>query len=243
MTDRDERPYRMQAIDEEGLLEDDHFDKESAYAQWQDENGDGAGIFKKYWMFLALLALALIGLAIVYAAMRPRTATGPAAQIGTALDTRIKALEAQVARLEKQVTQGRADSLPDGASAEVVDRLSSRVDRLESSFQTWMEEVTTKKGITPPAPAARKSAAATVKKPAAVKNEKKTPVKKTPAKVPAKTQKAPAARTAVRYHTVQSGETLYRISRTYGLPVERLKKINRLPGNTIKPGQKLRVSP
>ena len=43
-------------------------------------------------------------------------------------------------------------------------------------------------------------------------------------------------------HTVSKGETLYRISRQYGVSVGDLKDWNNLSDNTIKPGQKLRVS-
>ena len=43
------------------------------------------------------------------------------------------------------------------------------------------------------------------------------------------------------YHIVQPGETLYRIYVKYGVPVEKLRKLNNLKGNYIKVGQKLRV--
>ena len=43
-------------------------------------------------------------------------------------------------------------------------------------------------------------------------------------------------------HTVAKGETLYRISKEYGVSVQDLKSWNRLPDNTIHVGQKLIVS-
>ena len=43
------------------------------------------------------------------------------------------------------------------------------------------------------------------------------------------------------YHAVQAGETLYAISRKYGVPVETLKRLNALTGNTISVGQQLRI--
>ena len=46
---------------------------------------------------------------------------------------------------------------------------------------------------------------------------------------------------AAQIHTVQAGETLYAISRRYGLTVERLKQLNGLATNTISIGQRLRV--
>ena len=41
------------------------------------------------------------------------------------------------------------------------------------------------------------------------------------------------------YHTVKKGETLYRIALTYGVPVDRIKKVNRLKSNTIEIGDRL----
>ena len=43
------------------------------------------------------------------------------------------------------------------------------------------------------------------------------------------------------YHAVQSGDTLYGISRKYGVSVDELKRLNALTGNTISVGQQLRI--
>jgi len=63
----------------------------------------------------------------------------------------------------------------------------------------------------------------------------------------AKTATAPIAdqkETTVKIHTVQKGETLYRISRQYNLSVEQLRQYNKLDSKgSIYPGQKLNVSP
>jgi LysM repeat protein len=46
-----------------------------------------------------------------------------------------------------------------------------------------------------------------------------------------------------RYHLVRPGDTLYGISRHYGLTVEELRRLNKLaPGAVIRPDQKLVVS-
>jgi LysM repeat protein len=42
-------------------------------------------------------------------------------------------------------------------------------------------------------------------------------------------------------HVVKPGETLYRISRKYGITVDNIKKWNRLPDDIIEVGQKLIV--
>jgi len=68
------------------------------------------------------------------------------------------------------------------------------------------------------------------------------PVAETKAKSPAPTK--PAASTEKQYHTVQKGDTLYRISKKYGISVEDLRKLNDLSGDqALRAGQKLQVSP
>ena len=50
--------------------------------------------------------------------------------------------------------------------------------------------------------------------------------------------------TKANFHQVQAGETLYGISRRYGLSVDQLRGYNNLAPNTaIYPGQKLKVGP
>ena len=44
-----------------------------------------------------------------------------------------------------------------------------------------------------------------------------------------------------QYHTVDVKETLWAISRKYGVTVDALKQMNGLADNIIKPGQQLRV--
>lgn len=51
----------------------------------------------------------------------------------------------------------------------------------------------------------------------------------------------PPAGTTGEYHTVAAGETLYAISRRYGLTVDGIKQLNGLTGNTISIGQRLRI--
>jgi flagellum-specific peptidoglycan hydrolase FlgJ/LysM repeat protein len=55
------------------------------------------------------------------------------------------------------------------------------------------------------------------------------------------TKPAPKPVANAQYHTVQQGETLWRLSKQYGVTVDQLKTWNGLPDNTIKPGQQLRI--
>jgi len=54
---------------------------------------------------------------------------------------------------------------------------------------------------------------------------------------------APVTKTGATFHVVKPGETLFRISRRYGIEVEKLKKMNKLPDDIIEVGQKLMVGP
>lgn len=60
--------------------------------------------------------------------------------------------------------------------------------------------------------------------------------------VPAPTELQTETRSAPNIHVVKPGETLYRISRRYGVKVEVLRKWNKLPDDIIEVGQKLIVS-
>lgn len=54
-------------------------------------------------------------------------------------------------------------------------------------------------------------------------------------------ESAPAAKSGVTVHVVKPGETLFRISRRYGIEIEKLKKMNKLPDDNIEVGQRLIV--
>jgi len=53
-------------------------------------------------------------------------------------------------------------------------------------------------------------------------------------------EKSPKSDTAT-YHIVKPGETLYRIHIKYNVPISKLRSLNRLKGNAIKVGQKIRI--
>lgn len=62
-----------------------------------------------------------------------------------------------------------------------------------------------------------------------------------PKDVAAVHEPAPVAKTGATIHVVKPGETLFRISRRYGIDIEKLKKMNKLPDDIIEVGQKLIV--
>ena len=72
---------------------------------------------------------------------------------------------------------------------------------------------------------------------------KKSEIKPVSPQVPESESKK-EEKTRTKYHIVRIGETLYSISRGYGLSVEELRKFNDLKNDiTIYPGQKLVIDP
>lgn len=62
-----------------------------------------------------------------------------------------------------------------------------------------------------------------------------------PAEAPAAAAAPMPEKSAAMIHTVKPGETLFRISRKYGVEVDKIKKWNKLPDDIIEVGQKLIV--
>jgi LysM repeat protein len=239
--ERNSQPYRMRTSDDDPIVEDDHFDKETAYESWQESTmTDGASLFRRYWLLFVLLILALLGLYIFYSATRPKTNTVRLSQ-ATILDSRINELELRLSRLQEKTLEAVGQSDETGAQMEAVDRLSDRIDRLEDSFKTWMEEMTAKMAAAQKKPVPQ---AVTTKPVVKAKPKKQVSGEKEETKaLPITEKQASVSDAKVRFHAVQPEETLYRISLKYGLSVDQIKELNQLPDNTIRPGQKLRVSP
>ncbi|MGD2028879.1 MAG: LysM peptidoglycan-binding domain-containing protein [Desulfobacterales bacterium] len=133
-------------------------------------------------------------------------------------ENRLKELEQKVAGFHD--TKDKTTQILE--QIQTFEALKDRFDRLEASMTLRMDHVA--KGLND------------LQKKIAQVKPKKTQVVK-PAKAAPKTTKK-------RYYTVQSGDTLYRISQTYGLTVDKLRILNKLSDTAvIHPGQELLVSP
>ena len=131
------------------------------------------------------------------------------------LDTRINQLEARLNRIENL---DKRLSLLDKLRTELEISIMERLDSLEASISSRMGQK--------------------VKELDTLHTEakQKKPDQKKVVKVSEK-------KTEPRYHEVSAGETLYRISRKYGLTVEELRRLNKIsPKSAIYVGQKLIVS-
>jgi LysM repeat protein len=63
------------------------------------------------------------------------------------------------------------------------------------------------------------------------------------AAVKEKLKKETASPAKKRYHEVKKGETLYQISKKYGISLTELRNLNNLnPEQSIQPGQKIQIS-
>ena len=131
-------------------------------------------------------------------------------------ENRLKNLEEQIVRF-----QDIDDKLtPILEQAQALEQLKDRFDRLEASMTLRMDHIA--KGLND------------LQKKIAQVRPKKTQVLK-PAEVAKKTPKK-------RYYTVRPGDTLYNISRKYGLTVKKIRALNKLSDKAvIHPGQKLIV--
>jgi LysM repeat protein len=136
----------------------------------------------------------------------------------------LRSIEARVQQLEgKLATIGVIDQALDrlAKQEQKFSELGKRVDRLEGTVKTQIDQIIKELG----------------------KIHQKTTQSKTsksPAPQPAADLKK---ETKPEFHVVRAGETLYGISRLYGLTVEQLRKYNNIgPNAAIQPGQKLNLS-
>ena len=133
-------------------------------------------------------------------------------------ENRLKELEKKIVRF--QDINDKATQVLEQTQA--FEQFKDRLDRLEASMTLRMDHVA--KGLND---LQKKIAQDRPKKPQVLK----------PAKVAPKT-------TTKRFYTVRPGDTLYRISRTHGLTVKKLRILNKLSDKAvIHPGQALLVSP
>ncbi len=137
----------------------------------------------------------------------------------------LQSLEARIQRLEKKLATidviGQAFDRIDNNEKEL-NLIMERVDRFEGTLTTQIDQIIKELGKlhqkTGSAPPPKAKAAQPVAKST---TEKKMTV-----------------------HEVSAGDTLYSISRRYGLTVDQLRKYNNIDKDVaIRPGQKLKLSP
>jgi len=135
----------------------------------------------------------------------------------------LQALEKRIEQLEKRMaTLGVMDQALERIdnSEKELGLIMERVDRFEGTVTTQIDQIIKELGKLHQ----KKGSAPQAKAPPPV--AKSTTEKK------------------MKVHEVSAGETLYSISRRYGLTVDQLRKYNNIGKDTaIRPGQKLKLSP
>ncbi len=217
--------FKIQQEEEEPAESGDDYLDAEAYSSLRSRRRGrlGGGATRSRGLMVALVVVVLALLVFLFWSIpKPRRASQDPAIME--IKTQLQQMEQRLSTIEE--TLADLQNLKNQVSAS--EELAGRVDRFEASFSMRLADMDRKV-----ADLEKKLSAAAVKKKAAPKA----------GKAAAKPRKKSAAKPKIRYHTVSSGETLYRISRKYGLSVDTLKKINGLKSNAIRKGQKLRVTP
>ncbi len=187
---------------------------------WEDDEGLEPPRPRSIWAtILAVMALIMATAALGLVLMSRDTGRGADREAMTA--ARIQALEDRIGALEK--LRGDVDQLLNQVG-ELAGAFSKQIANLGEELEAVKEKVASLavRPTPPPAP----SPAAEVRP------------------TPRATPRVAATPKPVRYHVVRRGETLYSISRAYGLEVNELIRINGLdPTAPIYVGQRLQVTP
>lgn len=205
-------------------------------------------VFKLVWILFAVLFVCIIiNLVLIFLFTGNSRNTASTRELKEA-GAKIEALQRQVAELHQQfaasseeggrsiaheLLEGRVSILEkNGVGSDA--NVDQRLKQLEMKISTLEIAFKQSNGIS-----AANAGASTTKSPAAASNQTQAPAAN---QGTVKVQTPPSAN--AKYHTVQAGENLFRISQKYGLTVEQLRRLNGMKENDVlKAGQRLVVAP
>ena len=200
-----------------------YFDEEE-YSPWaESKNQTKDNKLKKPPALIILLAIAIVALAAVLLMLLLNSDTDPIAQ------QKLDELEGRIIALEERLD--KYEAIDEKVTriweqAKSFEKFKDRFDRSEASMSLRMDHLTMS------LEALQKQLDSSQRKAAS------QPVES----APGKTIASPKPKTRIKYHQVEAGETLYSISKQYGIKVEELLKLNRMEsGSVIVVGQKLIV--
>ena len=200
-------------------------DREDSYGY---SSADNSGQQKSMKPILIAGGILLVAVIVILMFMSSTPKSGEKDQI-KGLETRLKGIEEKLAKLE-WIDTGMARL--DRKEKEIAS-ISERMVQLEATLNKKVDQLS--KDMTRPPPKPPESPA-----PKAESAAQKTDAAGQKPATPAKAEKD----TKAKVHVVQKGETLYGISRKYGIPADQLMKLNKLdPKDPIKPGQELVLGP
>jgi LysM repeat protein len=203
---------------EDFVIDKDDNENEAEDLRREDYYGNHTSVFQKKSIIPYVIGgVALIVLIIIIIFMI--SAPGDVAD-----NERLQAIETRIQQLEgKLATIGVIDQALDrlAKQEQELDLLGNRLDRFETTVKTQIDQIIKELGILH-----QKTA--------------HTPTPETQTPQPAAENKKELKQS---YHQVRPGETLYGISRLYGLTVDQLRSFNNIgPDAAIQPGQKLKLS-
>lgn len=145
------------------------------------------------------------------------------------LETRLKSIEEKLAKLD-WIDTGMARL---ERKEKEIASISDRMAQLEGTLTKKVDQLS------------KEMAKAPAKPPEPPPHRAESPAPKTEAAHPKPAAPAKVEKDAkARVHEVQKGETIFGISRKYGISADQLMKINKLgPNDPIKPGQHLLLGP
>jgi len=151
----------------------------------------------------------------------------------------LQSLEARIEQLEKKLeTMETRDQIPEQFARQEreLNTMGKRLNGFESTVSTQIDQIIKELGALHQkldrAPAAKAQTLPSTEKKTAAAAPKKSAAS------------APKKAAASEFYQVQAGDTLYRISRRFGLTVEQLQSYNNIaPDAAIHPGQNLRLTP
>ena len=220
------------------IREDFIIDKNDAEAETEDFRreeyyGQSGNMFRKKSNLPFIIgAAALIVLVIIFVVIL-------SGRNGSADREHLQSLEARIEKLENKLeTMDTRDQISEQFARQEreLNAMGKRLNGFESTVSTQIDQIIKELGAfhqkLDRAPAANAQALPSAEKKTTAAALKKSAVA------------APKKAAAAEFYQVQAGDTLYRISRRFGLTVEQLQRYNNIaPDAAIHPGQKLRLTP
>ena len=205
--------------------EEESFDDEDVYPPFDQETGQKDrkpfGVKGKYsYVIAGLIAVVLV--MFLFNFLR-------SGKNNSQLEQQLMVMEEKLGQIEArlQFVESERAALQSGAElGKTVEMLSRRTVRMEETFSKRFEQIDDRLA----ALSRKTEASARKSKPSTAKS------------VPQKTARFNKKKPSVAYHEVQAGDTLYGISRKYGVSVNDLMRWNNLSSRSIlQPGQKLKI--
>ena len=202
----------------EDAIDDDYDEDEYPFWEKQKKFSLSDSLFKKIEIPFILMAVGLIVLLVVFfTSMTGREDNIEISRIDS-IEKRLGGLEDRLFKIEGTGIQ--TEDL--GEQAREIEAIQDKVLQLETDIAEQMDSFSSDLSKL-----SKKASTSVQTVPA--------PEKKTPAK---------EAAAQPLYYEVRSGDTLFGIGRQYGISVEEIRKLNKLPSKkVIYPGQKLIVGP